>query len=278
MIRKALVVITWKPDSASPAARVLLLKVIPKRGSFWQPVTGGIDEGESFDEGALREAQEETGFRFERIPQYLGLEFTFAGREGKTVQEKAYLLPLVGGSAPPEPRLDPKEHDAFQWVTPEEALKLAKFEGNREAISRATTDMPPLYLSRSGFFVQEGEEISHERTALLLHRSLKKAGKGYLVRIGQEEVDVVVEDVPRFVRSFDSAEGTITLSTDEKELLDPLSLRVRSDNSFVCRCSEGLEAVFLRPAYYELTKNIREESGKFLLHFLGRDYNLSVPA
>src|SRR4030042_1806138 len=39
----------------------LLLKRLPERNGFWQPVTGGVEEGESRDEALHREIMEETG-------------------------------------------------------------------------------------------------------------------------------------------------------------------------------------------------------------------------
>jgi dihydroneopterin triphosphate diphosphatase len=276
-IRKALVVITWRSGPSASEKKVLMLKVTPDRGSFWQPVTGGIDEGESFVEGALREAEEETGLSFDRTPQYLGLEFSYTSRHGAAAREKCYLLPILGGTAPPAVTLDPKEHVEFCWVSPAEALALAKFSGNQKAISRATQELPPLLLTSTGSFYQEGEEITHERTALLLHRSLEKRGENFVVKMGSEEIDVVVETFPRFVTSYDSASGEITLKQGEREKLEPESLRVESDHRFVCETAEGMEAVFLSPAYYEITKSVRQESNEFFLHFLGRDYRLAVP-
>ena len=40
---------------------ILLLKVEDKKVSFWQPITGGIESGESPEEACLREIKEETG-------------------------------------------------------------------------------------------------------------------------------------------------------------------------------------------------------------------------
>lgn len=280
MNRKCLVVITWKPEAAALASQVLLLKVTPNRGGFWQPVTGKVEEGESFAAAALREAEEETGFRFERQPQFLGLDFEFEGKKGEPVFEKAFLLPLVGGATPPTPTLDPNEHTEFRWAPTADAPGLVKFDGNREAIERATKGAPPLFLSRSGKFFQEGEEITHERTALLLHRSLIKAGTSYLVRMGEEELDVVVESTPRFVKSFSPETGEIHLSHGEKEELRPETLAVQKDHSLTCETKSGLTALFLSPAYYEITKLVKESSdGKeFLLHFRGRDYHLRIPS
>lgn len=40
---------------------ILLLKVEDEKVSFWQPITGGIESGESPEEACLREIKEETG-------------------------------------------------------------------------------------------------------------------------------------------------------------------------------------------------------------------------
>lgn len=39
----------------------MLLKVENEKVSFWQPITGGIESGESPEEACLREIKEETG-------------------------------------------------------------------------------------------------------------------------------------------------------------------------------------------------------------------------
>jgi 8-oxo-dGTP pyrophosphatase MutT (NUDIX family) len=275
--QKACVVIVWKREPTATERRVLLLKMLESRGGHWQPVTGGVDAGESFSDAALREAQEETGFHFERLPQFLGLEYEFDGRWGPAV-ERAFLLPLIGGEEPPTPKLDPKEHDEYRWVSPEEALSLIPFENNRLAVQRATQIYPPLFLSRGGAFYQDGEEISHERTAELLHVSLVKTTSGYLARLGQEEIDVVVEDTPRFVRSYDRATGLMHLSDGSQEKLKPETLRLRADNSVTALVHGDWEALFLSPAYYELAQDIEEGSnpGEYVLNFLGSHQRIGI--
>jgi 8-oxo-dGTP pyrophosphatase MutT (NUDIX family) len=275
-IQKALTVIVWKAEPGARDKRILVLKLTEKRGAFWQPVTGGVEEGETFAQAALREAEEETGLKFERQPQYLGLEYEFEGQHGPAV-ERAFFLPVYGGEKPPTPRLDPREHTEYRWVLPREAAALVKYPANRQAIERSGQDLPPLFLTRRGVFLQEGEEISHERTAELLHSSLHRTPSGlFHVSIDDDELDVVVEDTPRFVRAYDRDSGKLKLSDGMEEALDPKTLRVRPDNTLVCQLRSGWGALFLSPAYYEIAKDIREESGKYLLHFRGRDYDLSV--
>ena len=274
--RKALVVIVWAQAPGSPR-KVLVLRLIPRRGGFWQPVTGKVEEGETYAEGALREAEEESGLKFERFPQYLGLESTFPGRDGYTVKERAFFLPLFGGKEPPAPTLDGKEHDAYEWLAPAEAAARVKWPGNRAAIERATSGASPLFLSKRGTFFQDGEEITHERTATLLHKSLARAGSGWIVRVSGEELDVVLEDTPRFVVSYDREAGQMRLSNGESEPLDPATLRVRKEGGLVCRLANGWDAAFSSPAYYEIAKDVEESAaGDYVLHFRGRSHKLPV--
>jgi 8-oxo-dGTP pyrophosphatase MutT (NUDIX family) len=287
--RKALVVIVWAQVPGSPR-KVLVLRLIPRRGGFWQPVTGKVEDDETYAEGALREAEEESGLRFERFPQYLGLESSFPGRDGYTVKERAFFLPLFGGNEPPAPLLDGKEHDACEWLDPAEAAARVKWPANRAAIERATSGPSPLFLSKRGTFFQDGEEVTHERTAALLHKSLARAGSGWIVRVStggsaggrsdqthQEELDVVLEDTPRFVLSFDRDSGVMRLSSGDTELLDPMALRLRNEGGLVCRLANGWDAAFSSPAYYEIAKDIQESAaGDYVLHFLGRNYLLPI--
>ncbi len=274
--RKALVVVVWKPEPGARDKQILLLRVRPERGDFWQPVTGKADEGESFAAAALREAQEESGLRFERQPQYLGMEYEFSGRHGPAL-ERAYFLPVYGGAKPPAVKIDPKEHSEYRWASVEDALTAVKFDSNRQAIARAGQDLPPLFLSRRGSFFQEGEEITHERTAELLHRSLQRAPSGlYHVSVDGDEIDVIAEDTARFVKAYDRTKGLLRISDGSEEKLDPTSLRVRPDNSLSCVLHSGWEALFLSPAYYEIAKDVREISGKYVLQFDGRDHELRI--
>ncbi len=114
--------------------RVLLLKTIPERGEFWQPVTGSVEPGESLAEAALREAREETGLAFVAAPLPLDYDFRFRSRFGH-VQEHSFSLEAPSaGARLPGVTIDPKEHLEFQWVRPDDALRWLKFESNRKAL------------------------------------------------------------------------------------------------------------------------------------------------
>lgn len=47
------------------AKEILLLKVKTEQRSFWQPITGGIENGESSEIACIREIFEETGLEIE---------------------------------------------------------------------------------------------------------------------------------------------------------------------------------------------------------------------
>lgn len=57
MIRQSIEAWIYHPEERE----ILLLKVEAEKVSFWQPITGGIESGESPEEACLREIKEETG-------------------------------------------------------------------------------------------------------------------------------------------------------------------------------------------------------------------------
>ena len=57
MMRQSIEAWIYHPEDGE----ILLLKVEAEKFSFWQPITGGIESGESPEEACLREIREETG-------------------------------------------------------------------------------------------------------------------------------------------------------------------------------------------------------------------------
>ena len=90
---------------------ILLLKVEDEKFSFWQPITGGIESGESPEEACLREIKEETGLILSRS-NLTGLgDFTVKIDENLTIHKNLFLV-----------RTEQKdiqisdEHVGAQWV------------------------------------------------------------------------------------------------------------------------------------------------------------------
>lgn len=112
----------------------LMMKRALDRGGFWQPVTGGVDEGEVFVEAAKRELFEETNisniirmiedvhyFEFESIGFGWTKEYVFGAEVSEDVEVELS-----------------SEHSEMRWSTLEDALKLMRHDHNKDAIKKLT--------------------------------------------------------------------------------------------------------------------------------------------
>ncbi len=112
------------------ADAVLLLHVahspaIPT--GFWQPITGGIEPGETAREACIREIYEETGLRVQA-----GDLHQVDGRWEFDLPEQVIRKELYWVEAPhASVRIAPEEHDDWRWV-PLSAVEPALYwESNR---------------------------------------------------------------------------------------------------------------------------------------------------
>jgi 8-oxo-dGTP pyrophosphatase MutT (NUDIX family) len=97
-------------------------------------VTGGVEEGESFEEAALREVLEETGIV--ATPQKLTAlsSFEFDGKWGRAF-EQAFGLEVPARLVGKRVELDAREHTDYAWVEADKALEKTHFESNRKILS-----------------------------------------------------------------------------------------------------------------------------------------------
>ena len=87
MIRQSIEAWIYHPEERE----ILLLKVEDKKVSFWQPITGGIESGESPEEACLREIKEETGMLLSRS-NLTGLgDFTVKIDENLSIHKNLFL-------------------------------------------------------------------------------------------------------------------------------------------------------------------------------------------
>ncbi len=109
----------------------LLLKRTPERNGFWQPVTGGVEEGETRKEALSREISEETGI--EKVISIIeGLDY-FEFSDPNPNQEYVYGVEI---SPLEEIVLDGKEHSEYRWCSFQEALQLLRWKENKRALRR----------------------------------------------------------------------------------------------------------------------------------------------
>jgi 8-oxo-dGTP pyrophosphatase MutT (NUDIX family) len=84
----------------------------PENDAYWHQIAGGVEEGETFADAAVRELREETGLETALEP--------LASFEYDRVHVEAFL---ADAPAHWEPTLD-WEHDDYRWLPREEAAEL----------------------------------------------------------------------------------------------------------------------------------------------------------
>lgn len=125
---------------------LLLLKRNEQKGGFWQPVTGGVEDGENLTQAVDRELQEETG-----IKKYLRLindvyYFEFDTDEYGILKEYVFGVEVT-------PDIDVKfspEHTEMKWCALEDSLALLKFDTNKTAFKNLFS-----LLTQSGELLQK---------------------------------------------------------------------------------------------------------------------------
>jgi len=109
----------------------LLLKRLPQKNGFWQPVTGGMEEGETLDEALRREIMEETGVK--NIVAVIEGLYYFEFSDPNPYQEYVYGVEV---SPSEEIVLDGREHSEYRWCSFQDALQLLHWKENKAALRK----------------------------------------------------------------------------------------------------------------------------------------------
>jgi 8-oxo-dGTP pyrophosphatase MutT (NUDIX family) len=114
----------------------LLVIASARRNSVDLP-KGTIEEGESIEEAALREVEEETGYRV-RIERDLGsLTFDYQGQADKNYRKTvSYFLMSLADFDSPIKNLQEGEDFENKWLTPSEALEQLTYDDTRAMVAR----------------------------------------------------------------------------------------------------------------------------------------------
>ena len=115
-----------RPGAGSPEIAVIHR---PKYADWTLP-KGKLDEGESFEQAALREVEEETGMRAE-----LGRELSavsYRDRKGRSKLVRYWLMRALDGEFQPG-----SEVDEVRWLNPRDAGELLSYEHDAELVREA---------------------------------------------------------------------------------------------------------------------------------------------
>lgn len=199
----------------------------------WQPVTGGIENTETPEEAALREVFEETGLIPDRLYSADAVETFYMQSIGKI----AFVPVFVAFVTENRVRLSPTEHDAYEWLAYEEALKKPVWSEQKRILSHIrenflfrephtllainsdnTTSLPKCF-SRTGVY-----GISEQENQILFVKQQKGPHKGKwdFPGGGIEPGEEIEEALRREIReetgmTFDSMQPCINIAVTTKD-------------------------------------------------------------
>jgi 8-oxo-dGTP pyrophosphatase MutT (NUDIX family) len=122
----------------------LLLKRIPEKGGFWQPPCGGMEDIDKTKlDAAYREIFEETGLSKDKIIKviedvhYFVMSKHYLTNEPmEPVEEFALGFEVKSDAEIDIAKNNCVEHEEYRWVSFEDAIKLLKWENNKDAFRK----------------------------------------------------------------------------------------------------------------------------------------------
>lgn len=120
---------------------LLLLSRLTKR-PLWEFPKGGVDEGETITQAAMRELQEETGLdtgsirmidEFQHREEY---RFTSGKGDGRTLVRKEVTY-FLAESLSIDVRLSAHEASQFAWLPLDDAIRKLKYKARRDMLREA---------------------------------------------------------------------------------------------------------------------------------------------
>lgn len=118
-------------DSVSSASPRVLLVHRP-RYDDWSFPKGGVEDGETIEDAALREVKEESGVVSRIIRKLSQVRYNYKTSRGKTRPKVVhyFLMEAVGGS----PHATGEEADAVEWLNLDEAETRLSYEHDKHLL------------------------------------------------------------------------------------------------------------------------------------------------
>jgi 8-oxo-dGTP pyrophosphatase MutT (NUDIX family) len=123
---------------SGPNAEVVIVRVVPEQR--WQLPKGLIDDGETFEEAALREVREESGMTAEIVAPIETIEYWFTAdwdKVRKRIHKSVHFFLMRHKDG------DGSDHDhevdEVRWVAIDEAIQTLKFKSERDLVRKAAT-------------------------------------------------------------------------------------------------------------------------------------------
>jgi bis(5'-nucleosidyl)-tetraphosphatase len=114
--------------------KLLLVKVENLEGKLaWTFPKGHIEKGEKAPEAALREVEEETGYRCEIVKPFDKVQYWFKKDEQLIKKNVVWFLmkPLEKTGEP-----DPEEIMETRWVSMDEAKELVRYKSDKQILAK----------------------------------------------------------------------------------------------------------------------------------------------
>jgi 8-oxo-dGTP pyrophosphatase MutT (NUDIX family) len=121
------------PAPTEVGAEIEIVVVHRPRYDDWSLPKGKAETGESGEQTALREVEEETGLRCRLGPELLTVRYETPRGEDKTVRWWAMTVSVAGEHAPDD------EVDRVEWVTLAEFDRRSDFDSDRAVVHSLVT-------------------------------------------------------------------------------------------------------------------------------------------
>lgn len=123
--------IVWGPEPGG--SRVALIHR-PRHGGDWSLPKGKLQQGESLEQGALREVEEEIGCKANLGP-IVGLTYYPINEDSNKLVVFWSMEPVHVASFVPS-----EEVDRLEWLSPSEAIKRLSYAQEKELVAKAAEE------------------------------------------------------------------------------------------------------------------------------------------